>query len=207
MPKRAQPYEILGAGQNNAILIVCDHASNEVPADVGDGSLGLPPAEMRRHIAYDIGAAGVAAGISRILRAPAIFSKFSRLVIDANRDEADPTLIMQISDGTIIPANRKISRAERLRRLECYHRPYHCCLEELASEMIDPVLVSVHSFSPQLKGFPKRPWHVGVLFGQDDRVARPMVELLNSEKGHLRRRQPAVFGAIAGRYAKQACGE
>ena len=182
MSASAQPYKIHGADYKNGTVIVCDHASNEVPAEIGNGSLGLPPDEMRRHIAYDIGAAGVAAGISRILGAPAIFSTFSRLVIDSNRDEADPTLIMQISDGTIIPANRRLPRSERQRRLEYYHRPYHGAIDSLLSEIADPVMVSVHSFSPQLNGFPKRPWHVGVLFGRDDRVARPLVELLRSDK-------------------------
>ncbi|MDE0113037.1 MAG: N-formylglutamate amidohydrolase [Albidovulum sp.] len=183
MPVRANPYETLCPGQKSGTVIVCDHASNEVPSEVGNGSLGLPPEEMRRHIAYDIGAAGVAAGLSRLLGAPAFLSKFSRLVIDANRDESDPTLIMQISDGTIIPANRNLTRSERERRLASYHRPYHDGLESLLSEIADPVLVSVHSFAPRLKGFKIRPWHVGVLFGRDDRVAKPLVELLKLEKG------------------------
>ncbi|MCY4463663.1 MAG: N-formylglutamate amidohydrolase [Albidovulum sp.] len=183
MPASVQPYEILGENKNNGIIVVCDHASNVVPTEVGGGSLGLPPSEMRRHIAYDIGAAGVAAGLSRILGASAIFSRFSRLVIDANRDEADPTLIMKISDGTIVPANRNISNSERELRLELLHRPYHRELERLASETEDPVFVSVHSFAPQLKGFRKRPWHIGVLFGHDERIAKPLIQLIRSEMG------------------------
>ena len=89
------------------------------------GDLGLPPEEMARHIAYDIGARGVTLELARLLDAPALLTCFSRLVIDPNRGEDDPTLVMRLYDGTIIPANRHVAPAEVERRLDAYHRPYH----------------------------------------------------------------------------------
>ncbi len=100
------PYEILGAERDSPWLIVCDHASNRIPDEIGGGSLGLPEGEMHRHIAYDIGAAGVSRRLAELLFAPALLSRFSRLVIDPNRGEDDPTLIMKLYDGTIVPGNR-----------------------------------------------------------------------------------------------------
>lgn len=174
------PYEIEGAGRASRWLITCDHASNHVPAEVG-GTLGLSEGEMGRHIAYDIGGAGVTRELARQLDAPAILSCFSRLVIDPNRGEDDPTLVMKLYDGTIIPGNRHVDAAEVERRLDLLHRPYHAALGRLAAARADRVICAIHSFTPRLIGRHPRPWHVGVLYASDDRLARPLLARLAAE--------------------------
>ncbi|MDH3262826.1 MAG: N-formylglutamate amidohydrolase, partial [Paracoccaceae bacterium] len=161
------PYEIVGAERPARWLVTCDHASNRVPPEVG-GTLGLSEGEMGRHIAYDIGAAGVSRRLAELLGAPAILSRFSRLVIDPNRGEDDPTLVMKLYDGTIVPGNRHADAAEIERRLYLFHRPYHDSFSHLAARRDDTVLVSIHSFTPRLIGRHPRPWHVGLLYAADD---------------------------------------
>lgn len=171
----AHPYYRITGGQSPDWVIVCDHASNRVPSEVAGGDLGLPPEDMERHIAYDVGAAGVTHALAEALGAPAILSDFSRLVIDPNRGEYDPTLLMRLYDGTIIPANRHADAAERERRLEAYHRPYHKAIARVLAGHPEAVLVSVHSFTPQLRGRAMRPWHVGLLSSEDRRMADPLI--------------------------------
>ncbi len=173
-------YEIIGEGRPGPWLVTCDHASNAVPAEVRGGDLGLPSSEMARHIAYDVGAQGVALALAEALDAPAIATRFSRLVIDPNRGEDDPTLVMRLYDGTVVPGNRDADAAEVERRLNAYHRPYHAALGRLtAREGI--VMVAIHSFTPRLNGHPPRPWHVGVLSAWDRRLADPLLARLAAE--------------------------
>jgi predicted N-formylglutamate amidohydrolase len=136
---------------------------------------------MARHIAYDIGAAGVARELARLLDAPAILANFSRLVIDPNRGEDDPTLLMKLYDGTIIPGNRHADADELELRLNRCYRPYHTALAELAARREDTVIVSVHSFTRQLRARPPRPWHLGLLYAADARLARPLLKRLEQE--------------------------
>jgi predicted N-formylglutamate amidohydrolase len=179
---QTEAYEIIGAERASPWLIACDHATNHVPGEIGGGSLGLPGEEMRRHIAYDIGAAGVTRALADLLGAPAILSRFSRLVIDPNRGEDDPTLIMKLYDGTIVPGNRHIDGAERARRLDAYHRPYHAAYARLAARRADRIIVAIHSFTPRLNGRAPRPWHVGILRADwDQRLSRPLLDLLRAE--------------------------
>lgn len=179
--QQSAPYHVEGADRPARWVITCDHASNRVPEDVGGGDLGLPRQDMERHIAYDIGAAGVARALAEALDAPVILSDFSRLVIDPNRGEDDPTLVMKLYDGTIIPANRHADAAEVERRLELFHRPYHAALAELAARRPDTVIVAIHSYTRQLRGRPPRPWHVGILHGHDRRLADPLIARLMAE--------------------------
>jgi predicted N-formylglutamate amidohydrolase len=175
-------YEIIGADRESPWLVTCDHASNRVPEEIGGGSLGLCEVEMGRHIAYDIGAAGVTRHLAALLGAPAILSRFSRLVIDPNRGEDDPTLIMRLYDGTIVPGNRHLDVAERARRLDTYHRPYHVAYAGLAARRADTMIVAIHSFTPRLNGRAPRPWHIGILHaGWDQRLSRPLLDLLRAE--------------------------
>ncbi len=180
-------YEIHGAGRDPRWLVLCDHASNRVPEDVAGGDLGLPAEDMARHIAYDVGARGVALACAEALGAPMVASRFSRLVIDPNRAEDDPTLLMRLYDGSIIPANRNVGAAERERRLATLHRPYHAAIEGLIdgalAEGVAPRLLSIHSFTPQLRGRAKRPWHIGLLWDRDERLFRPLYDRLLEEKG------------------------
>lgn len=175
------PYRIEGEARPGRWLVTCDHATNRVPADVGGGDLGIGAADMARHIAYDVGAAGLASALAERLDSPAILSDFSRLVIDPNRGEDDPTLVMKLYDGTIIPANRDVDGAEVERRLETLYRPYHAALARLAARRADVVILAVHSFTPCLRGRPPRPWHVGVLHADDMRLSGPLLARLRAE--------------------------
>jgi predicted N-formylglutamate amidohydrolase len=164
------------------LLLICDHAENRVPAEYGD--LGLPPAEFRRHIAYDPGAAAVTRGLAEALNAPAVLSTFSRLLIDPNRGDDDPTLIMRLSDGAVLPGNARVDAAERARRIARFYKPYHAAIERtldaaMATGVV-PAIFSVHSFTPIWRGVP-RPWHAGVLWDMDPRLAVPMIDALRAD--------------------------
>lgn len=168
-------FEISGTDRPGRWLITCDHATNIVPEWVNGGDLGLPVSEMARHIAFDIGAMGVAQGLGQALDSPVVASRFSRLVIDPNRGEQDPTLLMKLYDGTVIPANARADKAELTRRLQMLHRPYHAALADLAASRREPVICAIHSFTPQLRGRPRRPWDIGVLYAADARLAHPFI--------------------------------
>jgi predicted N-formylglutamate amidohydrolase len=175
------PFFIHGETRPGRWLITCDHATNTVPPQIGDGSLGLPREDMERHIAYDIGAYGVAQHLGVLLDAPVIASNFSRLVIDPNRGEDDPTVLMKLYDGSIIPGNRHANAAEVERRMDLAYRPYHRALSRMAARP-RAVILSLHSFTRQLRGHGPRPWHVGILYAGDDRLARPLLKLLSAEE-------------------------
>lgn len=162
-------------------VIICDHARNHVPADIASGDLGLPAEDMARHIAFDPGAEGVTRALAAALNAPAVLATFSRLVIDPNRGEDDPTLLMRLYDGTIIPGNRHADPTERERRLIQYHRPYHGAVWRVLNEHPDALLISIHSFTPQLRGRAPRPWHIGVLYADDHGLAAPVLEVLGKQ--------------------------
>lgn len=220
--------EILGPDRPSRWLVTCDHASNAVPPEVGGGSLGICAADMERHIAYDVGAAGVTRALSARLDAPAILSTFSRLVIDPNRGEDDPTLLMKLYDGTIIPANRHAGAEEVEHRLRAFYRPYHDAYARLADRRPDTVICAVHSFTPRLNGRAPRPWQVGVLYSHlDDRLALPLIDRLRAEgyvtgdnepySGHLegdaidrhalRRGRPNVLIEIRNDLIRDAAGQ
>lgn len=183
-----EPVSVIGGRADCGVVILCDHASNELP--VGYGTLGLPATELERHIAYDIGAAGVVLALTAKLGAPAVLTRFSRLLIDPNRGVDDPTLIMRISDGAIVPGNRAVGGAEREQRIARYYQPYHGAVSaEIDNAMaagVAPVLVSIHSFTPVMKGV-ARPWHAGILWDKDSRLAAPLLT-------HLRRDPALVVG-------------
>lgn len=180
--KMGRPYRIVGEDRPSRFLVACDHATNRVPEGVANGDLGIARADMARHIAFDPGAAGVTLALAAALDGPAILSDFSRLVIDPNRGEDDPTLLMKLYDGTIIPGNRNADAAERARRLEALYRPYHTAYEALAARHPDRVIVAVHSFTPCLRGRAPRPWQIGVLYShRDDRLSRALIARLERE--------------------------
>lgn len=168
------------------LILLCDHAENRLPPEYG--TLGLPETEFGRHIAYDPGAGAVTRGLAERLGAPAALTTFSRLLIDPNRSEDDPTLIMRLSDGAIVPGNHRVDAAERERRLTRYHTPYHVAVEQMIDRSIAagvvPALVSVHSFTPVWRGR-GRPWQIGILWDSDPRLALPMVNRLAADKSLL----------------------
>lgn len=175
-------YQIIGNDRPGRWLVTCDHASNRVPDWVAGGDLGIAKADMERHIAYDLGAAEVATRLAAALDSPVILSDFSRLVIDPNRGEDDPTLVMRLYDGTMIPANRHIDAAGIAARVARLYRPYHDAYADLAGRRSDTVIVAVHSFTPCLKGRAPRPWHVGILHSHlDERLSRALIRRLQAE--------------------------
>ncbi len=172
--------------QNSSrILITVDHATNIVPDWVNGGDLGIAVADMNRHIAYDVGALGVAQAMAKAFDAHLLASQFSRLVIDPNRGDDDPTMIMRIYDRTIIPANRELDDAEREARLERLYRPYHAqyqaVLDDIRANGHEPIIIAIHSFTPQLRGRPLRPWHIGILSANDRRIAGPLIRVLEAQ--------------------------
>jgi predicted N-formylglutamate amidohydrolase len=174
--------EVVNARATSAVVLLCDHASNRLPE--GYGTLGLPPAELERHIGYDIGAAAVTQAMAERLGATAVLSRFSRLLIDPNRGLDDPTLIMRLSDGAVIPGNRHLDEAERRRRIDGYYAPYHAEIAAIIDGRmaggVIPVLLSVHSFTAVWKGT-GRPWHAAVLWDKDPRLAVPLIDGLRRE--------------------------
>ncbi|WP_420860170.1 N-formylglutamate amidohydrolase [Marivivens marinus] len=176
-----KPYHIHGEKRQSRWLITCDHATNRVPEWVNGGDLGLPPEDMERHIAFDPGALGVTLALADRLDSPAVSSDFSRLVIDPNRGADDPTVLMKLYDGSVIPANRAAFAEEKARRMERLWHPYHNALETLAARRPDSVICAVHSFTRQLRGRPPRPWQVGILYSYDERLTRPLIDLLRQD--------------------------
>lgn len=166
------PFEHLREAGDSRLLLVCDHASNAVPEAYG--SLGLPAGSFTRHIAYDLGAHALVHALSERLNAPAVLAGFSRLLIDPNRGEDDPTLVMRLSDGEIIPGNAVAAAAEIEKRIESFHRLYHAAVDHALDRALGsgvlPMLVSIHSFTPAWRGRP-RPWHCGVLWWGDKPTA------------------------------------
>jgi predicted N-formylglutamate amidohydrolase len=168
--------EFIAAGTGSGILLVCDHASRSLPE--GYGKLGLGEDLFSTHIASDLGAAEVTRALARHFGAPAVLARWSRLLIDLNRGEDDPTLVMKLSDGSIVPGNRHADAPEIASRIVRFHAPYHARIAAEISNLKDagkiPVLISMHSFTPQWKGR-ARPWEIGVLWDRDARLARPLI--------------------------------
>ena len=176
------PFEFLPGNVRGGMVIICDHATNRLPARYG--TLGLPRREIDRHIGFDIGAEPLTRLLARRMDLPAVISGFSRLLIDPNRGLDDPTLIPAISDGTVIAGNAGLDEAEKARRIARFYRPYHEAIEEAVEAGIaagrPPAIFSVHSFTPVWRGV-SRPWHVGVLWDRDPRLARPLIEALRED--------------------------
>lgn len=192
------PFAHVEGDPAGGYLVICDHAENRLPDAYG--ALGLPAAEFARHIAYDPGAAAVSHALARHLGAPAVMSTFSRLLIDPNRGEDDPTLIMRISDGAIVPGNAGVDDAERARRVARYYAPYHRAIDAAIDEGIAagtvPALISVHSYTPVWRGHP-RPWHAGVLWDRDRRMAVPLIEALRDDRELIVGDNEPYTGALA----------
>jgi predicted N-formylglutamate amidohydrolase len=173
----SETVDVVGGAASAGLVIVCDHAGNAFPP--GYGTLGLPAEQLKRHIAYDIGAAEVTRALARRLGVPAVLSRYSRLLIDLNRGDDDPTLIMRLSDGAIVPGNRHLDAVEREKRLALYYRPYHRTVAQVLDGClatgVPPVVLSIHSFTESWKGTP-RPWHVGILWDKDQRLARRLLD-------------------------------
>ena len=181
-PDDVAPFDVQGADGRSPFFIVCDHAGRLIPHSLG--GLGLSEDQLASHIAWDTGAAGVARRLGAALGAYTVCQRYSRLVIDCNRplDAADS--IAPRSERTLIPGNQTVGPdAAQERAQEIFH-PYHHeirrALDERAAQARPAVLVAMHSFTPVFMDV-ARPWHVGVLYNRDARMARPLLGALRGE--------------------------
>ncbi len=170
------------AGARRDALLICDHASNRVPAELA--GLGLDPALLALHIGWDIGAGALTERLSALLAMPAVSCGFSRLVIDPNRPIGHPQSIPAWSDGVRVPGNAALDAAEGDRRAALYHRPYHAQVSTVIEAAEAPALIAIHSFTPVLGGR-ERPWHAAVLHDDDERLARPLLRALRRHEDLL----------------------
>ena len=185
---QAEAYRVLGEARFGGILVVSDHASNRVPADI---DLGIDPALLREHVAIDIGVAEVATRMAAQPGIAAFLGNVSRLVCDFNREEDAPAVVPHSSDGHAIPGNL-FDVSGREARLARFHRPFHAALAALLDTAPPALILSLHSFTPGLKSRPEeaRPWQVGVLYNEDDRAARLAIPLLEAEGLVVGEQQP-----------------
>jgi predicted N-formylglutamate amidohydrolase len=176
------PVERIDGSLAAGVLFLCDHAANALPKAYG--TLGLTRDQLDRHIAYDIGAGWITRRLARGFGAPAILSRFSRLLIDPNRGADDPTLVMRLSDGDIIPGNARIGAEEIEYRHAHYWKPYRAAIAAMIDSMLSqgppPAVVSIHTFTPTWKARP-RPWEVAILWDSDPRFAKPLIAALTGE--------------------------
>ncbi len=183
-PDEPPPFSVVNGDATTPLLLVCDHASRVIPRTLHQ--LGLAEADLARHIAYDIGAAELTLGLARRLDCPAVLAGYSRLVIDLNRPPGDPESIRAISDGTFIPGNQNLSEAAQAGRAEALHWPYHHAVDAAFARLRrigpEPLLFSVHTFTPSLGG-EDRFWDAGVLWNRDPRLAVPLLTLLRRQPG------------------------
>ena len=173
----SEAFRLIGTPRFGGLLVVADHASNRVPAEI---YLGIDPALMDEHIAIDIGVAGIAEAMAAQAGTAALLGNVSRLVCDTNRREDDPAVIPVSSDGHAIPGNVGIDREARLAR---FHRPFHARLTELLDGTPPALVLILHSYTPALKSAPGdlRPWHCGLLYDEDERGARAAQPLLEAD--------------------------
>ena len=190
-----EPLKLLGAGDpapfqvhrpqgSSPFVLIADHAGQAIPARLGD--LGLSQAERDRHIGWDIGIAGVTEHLSHMLDAFAILQTYSRLVIDCNRPLEAAGSIVTRSDGTPVPGNQGLDDNEKIARALEIFAPYHARItRELDQRSAGPrasVLIAMHSFTPSFGGT-VRPWHAGVLYHRDTRLAHALLAALRTEPG------------------------
>jgi predicted N-formylglutamate amidohydrolase len=177
---------VRNTGASSPFLLLGDHAGREIPRSLA--GLGLAPAELDRHIAWDIGVAAYGGILSQVLNAPFIHQRFSRLVIDCNRDPARPDAIPEVSDGAEIPGNRALAPAARQARVDAVAAPYHAAiaaeLDERAGRGLATTLISLHSFTPRMNGV-DRPWRFGVLHAENSPYSRAVLACLRADFGEV----------------------
>jgi predicted N-formylglutamate amidohydrolase len=175
------PARIVRKHGSGRFVLLCDHASNYVPAELYN--LGLPETELARHIAWDIGAAGVTETLSELLDAPAIFCNTSRLVIDSNRQLNSPALIPTTSDGRPVPGNAALNAAQKFARIERWFTPYHDAVESVLLDReargAQSIVLAIHSMTPNLNG-QSRPWQIALASHTDRRLVDPLLAALRA---------------------------
>ncbi len=178
-------FDIRGNGQR-PVLLACEHAGNRVPEKL-DG-LGLSPADLERHIAFDPGAGSLTLRVAEELGADAVLARYSRLAVECNRAPDDPHLLREQSDGTVIPGNRDLALPARRQRERELFWPFHVTVARKLMELdarfgVPTLFVCLHSFSPRLEGGDtRRPWQMGVCWKNDEKNARKLIEFLQRKK-------------------------
>lgn len=177
-----RPYVVEEGPATSPILFLCDHASNRIPSSLAGFSWdGL----LDRHIAFDIGAAIITRHLAKRFKAPAVLGNYSRLVADLNRFPADPTFAPEVSDAMEVPANRGLSAAGRQARVDEVFAPYHCRvamqIDQHISAGVKPVVILIHSMTPQLDGQNRRNMDIDVMSMSDRRIAEPMLDALSQQ--------------------------
>src|SRR5690606_14088513 len=187
-PRDPPPVEIVNSEGGSDVVLSCEHAGRAIPQRLGD--LGVLPADMERHIAWDVGAAEVSRFLSALLDAPLVLQCYSRLVVDCNRPFDAGDCFPAVSDGTKVPGNEGLRECDRRQRFEEIHQPFHRALAGILDRRRGrrTFLVSVHSFTPRLMGGAERPWHMGVLFNRDSRLANRFLR-------EFRSRNPGILAA------------
>ena len=175
-----EPVEVVRSEGTSPFFLTCEHAGRSFPARLG--TLGLSGPDLERHIAWDIGAAGVARALSARLDATLVLQRYSRLVVDCNRAPDAADFVVEVSEDTVIPGNRELSEAAIAARASEIFLPYHDRIHDLLEARIAAgrltVAVSVHTCTPVFHGV-YRPWHLGVMYEHDDRLARVMLGVLS----------------------------
>lgn len=176
-PSEPSAFEIVNAGGQSSVVLVCDHAANRMPRRLKN--LGLNAQQLADHISWDPGAANVARALSKLLDAPLVLSSYSRLVIDCNRPLQSPESIAEQSAGITIPGNQQLSQQQREQRIATFFQPYHQAIAQLldARAVATTALLSIHSFTPTLNG-QQRPWQMGVSYWHDPRLAEHLHDQL-----------------------------
>ncbi len=192
------PFETLNVRGTSRALVVCDHASCRIPAALG--TLGVSEVERTEHIGWDLGAGAVARRLASLLDAPAVLAGYSRLVVDCNRPAAAPDRIPAVSDTVPVPGNADLDQAEADARIAEIFTPYHdaiaAALDRMTASGLLPVLVAVHSFTPQLVGGDPRPWEIGICWDKDQRMSTPLIEWLRAEGLVVGANEPYDFGVL-----------
>jgi predicted N-formylglutamate amidohydrolase len=178
-PDDPAPVIVHNSGARGRVLLICDHAGRRIPSRLG--GLGLGPADLQRHIAWDIGAAALARRLADMLGAELVLQIYSRLVVDCNRDPASPDIAPAVSDGSAIPGNAGLGEDRLRSRIAEIHAPYHAAIAAALDRAgLDATLVSIHSFTPVMQGF-VRPWQVGVLHEHDSAASERMLTALRRQ--------------------------
>lgn len=177
-------FTLLNENSDCPLILTCEHASAQIPEEYHN--LGLPEEELSRHIARDKGVKEIVELLAKGLGCFAIMGGYSRLLIDLNRRPEEEELIVETSDMTHVPGNENLSEAERQKRLDVYYKPYYAAIERqiehLQKRGITPVVFSVHSYTPQLKGGVYRPWQAGILWHKPAKLASFLFECLGKAK-------------------------
>jgi predicted N-formylglutamate amidohydrolase len=185
------PFRVLNPESASRLLLLCDHASRRIPASLG--SMGLDPAALRCHLAWDIGAGALTETLAKRLKATAVLCNYSRLVVDCNRELLDPQAFLEYGDGVVIHGNRGLPQSQKDARATEIFWPYHNAIEgqitRLRSAGVTPTILAIHSFTPVMNGV-SRPWEIGILWDKDPSVPDILIPALREAGFHVGDNEP-----------------